>query len=426
MPIWLAGLFLLSCPSAAAVARSLHPTREHANRHNGQGPEPPATWPWPEPGTNPSLGAHRALITLPQSLAVPPGGAVWVDIPWRRRAWPPANATDCVLTTARDASRRIANIIRAPAAGNVDAAEGLGFVFEPSAQAAQDWIPNTGTAQHSILVNCTGSDGPNNPCWKAVDGLLEFSYSGAGEGWNGLGGVETLNMDLGPSASDNVTGFGIWTVARAEDQHFPVHSPRRVAMWAAKQPSGPWEEILSNTSIRVPVDDTTGIIQFNFTRSLDTSTYRYFRLSILCRYNQATPSNPAGDGGGCVSSASHSWIKEVQFGRETSAKPQLERDYALYYMPYSYSGGRTGLSIHTKYDAVNNTASPTWLSGNNLSAQALASGAFRQRLPSTANVTVEARDTFESFAPMELTATAAERSDLLSNRVSSGRQLRPL
>lgn len=67
--------------------------------------------------------------------------------------------------------------------------EAATFVFEPlDVQPTVSFMQNRGTSAYSIIINCSGSDGPQNPCWKAVDGVFKFDYGQPGEGWNGNGG----------------------------------------------------------------------------------------------------------------------------------------------------------------------------------------------------------------------------------------------
>jgi len=154
-----------------------------------------------------------------------------------------------------------------------------------------------------------------------------------------------------------------------------------------------------------PPPDTIGRMAFSFAdgTSYKASAVRYWRFSILTR--DVSPQ-----------AASHSWIKEVQFRRKAPPSPaptpkvQIEMEYALYYMPHTLRGSRTGLSVGTTWKNRTQTAAAPWLAAHNLTAAALGAGAFRTTLPQVTNVTLQDRNDFESRMPMELVATAAEQA----------------
>ena len=70
----------------------------------------------------PSLGQHRAIITLPASRT--PGAAVWATVPWQRRPVPDTTTTDAVLTVASTGAV-VANAVRAPAGPGIKDSEAL-------------------------------------------------------------------------------------------------------------------------------------------------------------------------------------------------------------------------------------------------------------------------------------------------------------
>ena len=49
---------------------------------------------WPPMGLNPSLGEHRALITLDHASVVSNASVIWADIKWRRRPLPAADKVE--------------------------------------------------------------------------------------------------------------------------------------------------------------------------------------------------------------------------------------------------------------------------------------------------------------------------------------------
>lgn len=89
-------------------------------------------------------------------------------------------------------------------------------------------------------------------------------------------------------------------------------------------------------------------------------------------------------------------------------------DYALYFMPYSWSGKATGLSYQASYDPINETASAAWRQDNGLSDAALASHSYKDRLPRATLAGFEAQTSFDSFEPMEIVAKDADRKALLA------------
>ena len=88
--------------------------------------------PWP---ADMSFGQHRVLVSLNKSALFttaatsPIPQAVWVDVPWQRRAIPPANTTNVIVTVASTGAV-VANALRAPVPG-LTSSEAMAFVFEP-------------------------------------------------------------------------------------------------------------------------------------------------------------------------------------------------------------------------------------------------------------------------------------------------------
>lgn len=147
-------------------------------------------------------------------------------------------------------------------------------------------------------------------------------------------------------------------------------------------------------------------------------TAQYFRFEIISRHVD----DQAG---------AHSWIKELQFGKVQPPKPPgppppppppspMVTEYAVYYMPYSSSGSKTGLSLQANYKPINtSSASAAWLKENGLTPEALASGAYQATLPKAAVSAYEDETEFDSFAPMEVPATAAEKAAVLASNPSA-------
>eukprot|EP00039_Didymoeca_costata_P002367 m.59698 g.59698 ORF g.59698 m.59698 type:complete len:1227 (-) comp11265_c0_seq1:74-3754(-) len=354
-------------------------------------------------GTN--LGAHFVEITLSDNMGNTT--AAWVDVMWRRRPTPNSSTTNCVLTVA-SSGEQVDNIVRTQINSSITMQEGASFVFEPVVTGEDmDWIANSGTASNSIVTSCSGADGAENPCWKAVDGVYEFSYGGSGEGWNANGGNETLYFDLG-KMNETVSGFGIWSMMRSEDpQWYPVHDPGVVSLSTSTSAQGPWVPVLSDA----PAPKTlgaNGLMSFKFQQNFTTSVYRYWRFTIICRGSKSASNALSCNYG------DHSWIKEVAFARGTTkSKNAYEKVYNLYYLPYELSGSVTGLTIEATYSPIAETANTTWIKANNLTPESLKSGAFRREFPQATNVSIQAEDEFESFMPMEMIATKEELQQTL-------------
>ena len=129
----------------------------------------PVRLPWP---SNYELGQHRALIKLPNTSRLAPGNgaaaAAWVTVPWQRRHIPDTDSTNAVLTLA-STGEVVANVLRAPVA-NIASREAMHFIFEPSIVSAggdDNWLNNNGTADRSIVTNCSGAQRVTLACWKA-------------------------------------------------------------------------------------------------------------------------------------------------------------------------------------------------------------------------------------------------------------------
>ena len=273
---------------------------------------PPA---WPI--TN-ELGHHRALITLDggalqtqsASGAGAPGAAkaVWATVPWQRRRVPDTDATDTVLVAAT--GKVVANVLRAPVPG-VPTREATTFVFEPvlagdspAPDGPDGWLVNSGTAQQSIVSGCSGAQRQSLACWKAADGKLLFSdNSGNDQGWDGATqpGTDTewIEFDLGQS--EPIDRVGVYSVDKSDDpQWFPIHCPGQVVVLARAAPSDPWAALVNKT---LPAQGT------NVLTGWGKKQARYFRLEILSRL-KADPS-----------SHSHSYIKEIRFGKGPHKTP---------------------------------------------------------------------------------------------------------
>ena len=202
------------------------------------------------------------------------------------------------------------------------------------------------------------------PCWKAVDGKMLFNDGGGNpEGWDGLARlsedlVEFLEMDLGSVPATPVVKFGVYSVTKAEDEPwFPTHNPANVTLLARSNTAAPWKTLYSAA---LTSDPATGANVLTGWPATDGSV-RYFRFEILSRGE----SNGAG---------SHSYIKEVMFGHHAKSGPPppppppspMATEYALYFMPYTDSGGQTGLSLQSHYTQPTKTADPAWARKNNL------------------------------------------------------------
>jgi hypothetical protein len=88
------------------------------------------------------------------------------------------------MVTSATTGEVIANAVRAPAGSRNDN-EALVVIFEPTklAPATGNFIVNTGTSAQSIVTSCSGSTA--GACWKAVDGLIEFTCDDGGNGCEG-------------------------------------------------------------------------------------------------------------------------------------------------------------------------------------------------------------------------------------------------
>ena len=337
--------------------------------------------PWPG---SPEMGQHRALISLDEGLGN--ASAVWVTVPWQRRRVPSTDTTDAVLTVA-DTGAVVANVVRAPAPNGVSSAEALTFVFEPVATVDDGWLLNNGSAASSIVTSCSGAQRPTLACWKAADGKLLFDdrSPATDEGWDGAvqSGTHTewIEFDLG--AGEPIDRVGVYSVSKSEDpQWYPTHNPANVSVLSRATPSDSWAPLLNTALPPGPFNRLTG---------WGTKTNRrYFRLEIHSRQGQQ-------------GSGSHSYVKEVRFGRGGAAPgPAVPTRYALYYMPFARSGHTTGLSLQDKYRAVNDTAAAGWRQAAGLTAAALADGSFRARLPEGAcDSARDARSGFDGFDAME-------------------------
>ena len=267
-------------------------------------PAPPA---WPI--TN-ELGHHRALITLDGGGGGAPGAAkaVWATVPWQRRRVPDTDATDTVLVAAT--GKVVANALRAPEPG-VPTREATTFVFEPvlagdspAPDGPDGWLINSGTAQQSIVSGCSGAQRQSLACWKAADGKLLFSdNSGNDQGWDGATqpGTDTewIEFDLGQT--EPIDRVGVYSVDKSDDpQWFPTHNPGQVLVLARAAPSDPWAALVNKT---LPAQGTNVLTGWGKKKA------RYFRLEILSRL-KADPS-----------SHSHSYIKEIRFGKGPPKTP---------------------------------------------------------------------------------------------------------
>ena len=162
-----------------------------------------------------------ALDNSAPTFTAPAPAPVWVTVPWNRRRIPDADATNVVLTVAAT-GEVVRNVVRAPvhspdSGQPVASREALSFVFEPvpAPPPGDDvWIPNNGTATENVVTNCSGAQRSTLACWKAVDGVLEFSDAGgAGDaGWDGAVEpgtvIEWLEVDLGATAAGTVDRVG--------------------------------------------------------------------------------------------------------------------------------------------------------------------------------------------------------------------------
>lgn len=183
---------------------------------------------------------------------------------------------------------------------------------------------------------------------------------------------------------------------------WPIHDPGRVKVEMARSAAGPWTTVLANAS--ATDQNADGLVTLVFPSAVSTADHPRWRISILCRRQKNTA--------GCDPAFSHSWIKEIKFRRAGAAAPlRAETRYRLWYLPYTTTGSATGISIMAHYAPPDTTkASPAWLQANGLTAESLKDGSFRKRLPEAASWSIGAEDTFESFAPMELPASAAEQA----------------
>lgn len=82
--------------------------------------------------------------------------------------------------------------------------------------------------------------------------------------------------------------------------------------------------------------------------------------------------------------------------------------YYIYYLPYRTSGSRYYPTVN--YPAFESTADPSWLKKNKLAGEKAPS------LPAATLVQYQAIDEFNSFYPMEVIATAAEKAAILKAR----------
>ena len=170
---------------------------------------------------------------------------------------------------------------------------------------------------------------------------------------------------------------------------------------------GPWTTVLANASATDQNPD--GLVSLVFPSAVSTADHPRWRISILCRRQKDTA--------GCDPSFSHSWIKEIKFRRAGGPAPsKAATQYQLWYLPYTTTGSATGISIMAHYAPLDTTkASPAWLQANGLTAETLKDGSFRKRLPEAASWSIGAEDSFESFAPMELPASAAEQAATIAS-----------
>ncbi len=354
------------------------------------------------------VGQHRALIKLSKNTSSN-SGAAWVTIPWKRRQIPATDSTNAVLTVA-STGEVIANVLRAPAADGVASREAMTFVFEPVLAGGDDddnWLENNGTAQRSIVTNCSGAQRGTLACWKAADGKLLFSDTGSDdEGWDGKTqagtATEWIEFDLGKH--EPIDRVGIYSVAQSEDpQWFPKHNPNEVALFTSPAPNGPWTQ-LYNGSIPAGAESKLS----GWKRPAAGGGFRYVRLEIISRHDSGSPL------------LSHSYIKEIRFGLGPapgpSPAPSFATDYALYYMPYTRSGRPTGLSLTAHYSPLQKTANASWRAATGLSDAVIASGSFKTKFPEAqCTVAKDSRTEFDAFdAVMEVPASAASISKLMA------------
>eukprot|EP00937_MAST-01D_sp_MAST-1D-sp2_P004808 g4808.t1 len=396
-----------------------------------------------DPAWPAGLGQHRALIhldsgALERAAASGTDGAAWVDIPWQRRQVPDPDRTNVVITVASSGAV-VSNALRAPVPGAANSREALGFVFEPVAAApASNWIANNGTAAASIVTGCSGAQRPTLDCWKAVDGLLLFNDASprSDQGWDGkaeANGTEWIEFDLGGAAAAVAGGegqpgllpidrVGLYSVARADDpKWFPQHNPAEVKLFARADAGAdtPWQLLVSKTL--APSDfDADGLSLLSgwgagasASASAAPAALRFWRLEILSRLVTTIPQ-----------AGSHSYVKEVRFGRAPAAPtpaPQYETAYHAYSMPFTRHGSKTGLSLNDVYDAPVVTANATWRAACGLTDAALASGAYRATFPQGKAQRIgrngsfdEAASAFDAFDVMERPATAASVAAMLA------------
>lgn len=360
-----------------------------------------------------NLGAHFINITIPSN----PLTLAWVDIKWRRKLNPPANSTGWVLV-ATESQTVVSNIVMTTADSSMyggktpDLSEAAGFVFEPvQAAPIAGYIDNPMGQSASIVVNCSGTDAAKNGCWKATDNILAYSNDGDGEGWNANTGVAWIILDITkiPNAPTLVAGLGVWTETKIDDSMWwPIHNPAKITVEKATA-NGAWTTVLNAADCTHP--DNSGVVSLNFASPIATSSSPYWRISILCERTN----DPSAK---CDPSQSHSWIKEIKFRKQVvnPAPPQMESNYQLFYLPYTTTGGATGLNIETTYIPLNQSAaSAPWRKRYGLTPAVLQSGSFRKSFPEALDWEIGATDEFESFDPMELPASRAEQAAYIAN-----------
>ena len=152
-------------------------------------------------------------------------------------------------------------------------------------RATSNWLPNTGTANASIVANASGAD-PGNGAWKVADGRLLFECGS--EGWDGPDTPPPFWITFDFGADVAIDGFALWTDGDG------VHDVAAFQLLTAPSGTGPWTPVRASPFAAAPGTRNLQLFEgFN-------ATARHWMWNIT-----ATGGNQP-------------WVNEVQWRRQQS------------------------------------------------------------------------------------------------------------